>query len=68
MKVLTIYASYDTGEVSRVAVTEGFKSDNALFRADVLQDCVGILKKMYDEANEEWQRTMAEAAAKEREQ
>ena len=59
MKVLTIYADYDSGEVSRVAVTEGFKADNALFRADVLQDCVGILTKMYDEANEEWQRELS---------
>ena len=57
MKVLTIYADFDSGEVSRVVVTDGFKADTPLFRADVLKDCVGILTQMYDEANAEWQRS-----------
>ena len=60
MKVITFYANQETGELSRVAETDGFINENTLFRADVLKDIRDCAEALYAEAvqelHEEWAR------------
>jgi|TARA_R110000824_G_scaffold386236_1_gene580789 hypothetical protein len=49
-KAITFYYDHHSGELARTKIHKNFQRVDSLMKADVLQDCLGELKYLYDEA------------------
>jgi hypothetical protein len=49
-KAITFYYDHRSGELARTKIHKNFQRVDSLMEADVLQDCLGELKCLYDEA------------------
>tara|TARA_A100000172_G_C2970499_1_gene85760 strand:+ start:109 stop:318 length:210 start_codon:yes stop_codon:yes gene_type:complete len=53
-KAITFYYCEDSGELVKTKTHKHFKKVDSLMKADVLQDCLGVLEKMYDESGNQY--------------
>ena len=49
-KAITFYYDHHSGELVRTKIHKNFKRVDSLMEADVLQDCLGELKYLYNES------------------
>ena len=49
-RAMTFWYDENSGEVEKVDISPVFESENALFKADVLGDCLGVMTELYNES------------------
>ena len=49
-RALTFWYDEDSAQFEKVDIAPVFESESALFKADVLQDCLGVLTDLYRES------------------
>ncbi len=51
---MRIYYDSESGELMKIKESHTFSLEDSLLRADVLQDCLGVLKARYDESSNKY--------------
>ena len=49
-RAMTFWYDENSGEFEKVDISPVFESENALFQADVLGDCLGVMTELYNES------------------